>query len=158
MNTFNINEKKFYSSFTILYPWFNNFTIVQYKNYPKKFLVRRRYYGNNNKQIRNYSIINLSSSTQVRVKNHRNKISSYRVVASVMISSELPSGSEVHHIDHNHDNNNPDNLLIVTHEQHILLHKKLRESIAKYYNKNSINGFIEYQLLVESIKNNMTKL
>lgn len=145
MNVFSIKRSRFDSSFKILYPWLGRFTIAQYNNCSKKFLVRRPPQGQ-----QYYKIFSLSENGKIRIG--KRQVSSHRMVASIIVGSEFPSSYEVHHIDHNHNNDNPENLVIVTREQHVLLHRMLRESIAKYYNKNSIDGFIEYQLLIEKIK------
>jgi hypothetical protein len=40
---------------------------------------------------------------------------------------KLPEGKEIHHIDGNHDNNDPNNLLVVTIEQHLEIHQKQKD-------------------------------
>lgn len=37
---------------------------------------------------------------------------------------EIPQGMEVHHKDHNKDNNDIDNLILLTREEHMKIHKK----------------------------------
>ena len=43
----------------------------------------------------------------------------------------IPKGYEVHHKDHNKDNNEIDNLLLVTKKEHIIIHKKELSKEAK---------------------------
>jgi hypothetical protein len=38
-------------------------------------------------------------------------------------NKKLPQGHEIHHIDGNHDNNSPDNLMCVTIDEHLKIHK-----------------------------------
>tara|TARA_B100000945_G_scaffold214469_1_gene172773 strand:+ start:822 stop:1286 length:465 start_codon:yes stop_codon:yes gene_type:complete len=49
----------------------------------------------------------------------------HREVASIM-NGPIPKNHEVHHIDHNKRNNNPDNLQVLHREEHQELHRKAR--------------------------------
>lgn len=54
----------------------------------------------------------------------------------------IPKGYEVHHIDHNKDNNEIENLILLTRKQHNELHKKemteeLRQKLRDNFNKNA---------------------
>lgn len=50
----------------------------------------------------------------------------------------IPKGYDIHHIDHNKDNNNIDNLELLSKEEHIEKHKILSEEIKQKYRENLI--------------------
>jgi len=155
-NTFScttISKKRFINSFTQLYSWYNGYTIVEYKNYPIRFLC--------NKNGSKYNIHTLKKTRTIKTNRRRKdgsfyrvKISNYKEVATIVVSTIIPKGYQIHHIDHNHDNNDPDNLLIVTPEQHVKLHKMLIEATSAFLSKNSEDKFNEYKEYVEEIRNN----
>jgi hypothetical protein len=47
----------------------------------------------------------------------------HRLIAEKMLGRKLERGEVVHHIDFNSFNNNPDNLRVMKHRDHIILHK-----------------------------------
>lgn len=56
---------------------------------------------------------------------------------------KIPKGYEVHHKDHNKDNNNIDNLCLLSKKEHSNLHsKELTEDLRKYYRDNMLNNAI----------------
>lgn len=50
----------------------------------------------------------------------------YRKLAEIKIGRPLQSNEEVHHIDGNHENNNPDNLKVLTASEHSKLHAAMK--------------------------------
>lgn len=58
----------------------------------------------------------------------------YRFLAELKIGRKLLPGEEVHHIDGNHLNNNPDNLLVVSASEHSKIHanQKRRDKFGKF--------------------------
>lgn len=51
-----------------------------------------------------------------------NELIDYRKIASEYFQKELLPGEVVHHIDGNHDNNDPENLVIIKKSQHSRVH------------------------------------
>lgn len=52
---------------------------------------------------------------------------------------KIPKGCEVHHIDHNKDNNDLDNLVLLTTKEHRIVHgKELTDELREFY-RNNIN-------------------
>lgn len=50
---------------------------------------------------------------------------------------DIPKGCEVHHIDHNKDNNDLNNLILLTKKEHKILHgRELTEKQREFYRKN----------------------
>ncbi len=50
-----------------------------------------------------------------------------RLIATLALGHRLPKGAEVHHVDGNHANNTPSNLVICQdHTYHVLLHRRQR--------------------------------
>jgi hypothetical protein len=49
---------------------------------------------------------------------------SYRAIMEDKLRRKLKRWEHVHHIDFDHDNNDPRNLLVVTSKQHMALHNK----------------------------------
>jgi hypothetical protein len=49
----------------------------------------------------------------------------YRLVWERYNNRKIPLGHQIHHIDGNHDNNNPENLVCVTVEEHAKLHAEM---------------------------------
>ncbi|MGM5488321.1 MAG: HNH endonuclease [Nanobdellota archaeon] len=60
----------------------------------------------------------------------------HRWVATKKYGKEKIKGKEIHHIDGNKENNNNDNLILLSKEDHFLLHNYLKK------NKNVKNAFI----------------
>jgi len=50
----------------------------------------------------------------------------------------IPKGYDIHHKDHNKDNNNIDNLELLTKKEHIEIHKHLDEKLKQKYRDNLI--------------------
>ena len=51
----------------------------------------------------------------------------YRTIAGEVLGRDLTSAEEVHHIDGNHFNNNPENLIVLTKSEHSKIHASRKE-------------------------------
>lgn len=51
----------------------------------------------------------------------------YRKIWEITNNKKIPKGYEIHHIDGNHDNNEPDNLKLVSIEEHLEIHKQQKD-------------------------------
>jgi cephalosporin hydroxylase len=51
----------------------------------------------------------------------------YRRIAEITIGRKLLQNEEVHHLDGNHMNNNPENLVVVSASEHMKIHAKKRK-------------------------------
>ena len=62
----------------------------------------------------------------------------HRFIAQIFYGKPIPKGYEVHHIDKNKLNNSPDNLVVISKEEHQRIHsydrRKLKDSI-RFFNK-----------------------
>ena len=108
MDTVKLNPQRFYSSFDILYPWYNNTTIVKYKYTNFKFFVY--------KTEESFKIWPLNRTKKFRFyqDGKRTYIHLHRRVVEIVTGKPIQKNMEVHHIDHNHDNNLPENLIVVS--------------------------------------------
>ncbi len=64
----------------------------------------------------------------------------HRLVYEAYIG-KIPSGYEIHHIDHNPANNHADNLALVTRGQHMRIHAKAKKGYLGGVFKNQNGGF-----------------
>lgn len=63
---------------------------------------------------------------QIGLYNDAGKLVSTSVhrLVYLAIHKEIPEGYDIHHLDGNKHNNNPDNLIAIPHSEHLSLHKK----------------------------------
>ena len=72
---------------------------------------------------------------------------SYRKIWEKYYDTKIPDGCEIHHIDGNNKNNNIDNLLCVTIEEHLKIHKEqndwgaVQAILARMDNKRNISEY-----------------
>lgn len=98
-----------------------------------------RVYSLKHKKILKYNVV---TRNYLEVKLKRNDgefehVKIHRLVAKMFVDN--PQGKMiVHHIDCNNQNNKADNLMWVTAEEHIQIHRQLRE--AAKHNKKQIGG------------------
>ena len=98
-----------------------------------------RVYSLKHKKILKYNVV---TRNYLEVKLKRNDgefehVKIHRLVAKMFVDN--PQGKMiVHHIDCNNQNNKADNLLWVTAEEHIQIHRQLREAAKQ--NKKQIGG------------------
>lgn len=149
MNMVMLNSQRFYSSFDILYPWYNNTTIVKYKYTKFKFFVFKT-------KEDSFKILPLNRPGRIRVHKKGRKnctyVSIYRKVIEVVTGKPIQKNMEVHHIDHNHNNNFPENLVVVSHEDHVYLHRILKEGITDFVNGKGTQKLDSYIKIVEAKK------
>lgn len=67
---------------------------------------------------KHWSIINIQKETNVM---------NYRKIYENYHNCSLLAGTEIHHIDGNHENNDPDNLLAVSIEEHLDIHYRQKD-------------------------------
>lgn len=63
----------------------------------------------------------------------------HRTIAEKMLGRKLTSNEEVHHVDFNHQNNRPENLMVLTKSEHSKIHaaRKERDSSGRFIAKIS---------------------
>lgn len=143
MDMISLDSQRFCSSFDILYPWYNNTTIVKYKYTNFKFFVY--------KTKESFKIWPLNRTKKLRLYQNRKRIHVYlhRRVVEIVTGKPIQKEMEVHHIDHNHDNNFPENLIVVSPEDHLYLHKILKDGVTDFINGK---GSQKFDLYIEIIK------
>lgn len=70
----------------------------------------------------------------------------YRLAMNISVGYSINSKFQIHHIDCNHNNNQPDNLVIVTNRQHKLLHKLYDNGLMDDYN-HLVVKLVRYQAM-----------
>lgn len=144
-----INPSRLENSFVFLYPWYGSFSIVKYKNTNIKFLVFKR-----NTNL--YSLFPLKGKPVCKVRGFQKKqsriIRTYKTVVTVVNRREVKKGYEVHHIDHNPFNNYPENLVVVSSNQHRFLHKIFEQAIADFYNTGRQDKLNFYKQVVKKMQ------
>ena len=93
------------------------------------------------------SIYHLLNKTVTRIKNgylqffnkiNRKWVWLHRFIAQIFYGKPIPKGYEVHHIDKNKLNNSPDNLVVISKEEHQRIHsydrRKLKDSLRFFNN------------------------
>ena len=97
--------------------------------------------------ISNFSINSILKKTISRIKNgylqffnkrNRKWVWLHRFIAQIFYGKPIPTGHEVHHIDKNKLNNSPNNLMVISKEEHRRIHSydrsKLKDGI-RFFNK-----------------------
>ena len=147
MDTIKLGSQKFYSSFDILYPWYNDTTVVKYKYTNFKFFVR--------KIEESFEIwpLNKTKKFIFRKNGRRVYITLHRRVVEIVMGKPIQKNMEVHHIDHNHNNNLPENLIVVSHKDHLYLHKILKDGVTDFVNGKGSQKLDFYVKVVKTKKN-----
>lgn len=60
----------------------------------------------------------------------------YRIIWSVIHGADLPKWVEIHHVNHNHVDCRPSNLVALNHEDHVTAHKLIINMMSNYIDGN----------------------
>lgn len=86
----------------------------------------KSYCGNKARILKSDNVSRKYKRVAIKVNNKVQHILTHKLVALCFLG-EQPVDTEIHHKDGNKKNNNADNLMYVTREEHIKLHAKMKE-------------------------------